>query len=122
MCWIWTDEFEINLRPVDRVLLTTLFSLTNTEIEYDVLSDCFNARIGRMPEIDKTLKQFELVISRLNQSMIRTIISEIRKIGVLNPSVKNGNPHRTYLLRGNHMIHLQWSKDMMNLSLSFSLI
>lgn len=90
---MWSNEFEKNIQPIDRILLTTLYSLTNDEIEYEILHDCFYARINRMPEIDKTVNQFELVIKRLNKSMLRTMlrttVNNSRKIAALNPSVND---------------------------------
>ncbi len=86
---IWKQEFEQNLRSEDRILLTTLYSLTNTEIEYSVLEACYIARIKNMPEIDKTVDQIENVLNRLNRSMICQTLGTTRKISVLNPSVND---------------------------------
>lgn len=86
---IWKEEFETRLLPQDRVLLTTLYSLTNRSVEYDILRECFNARIGTMPEIDKTVNQLNSVLNRLNQSMIQVSIKEKYEIGVINPSVND---------------------------------
>lgn len=86
---IWAQEFEQNLRPEDRVLLTTLYSLTNTDVDFSVLKTCYNARITAMPEIDKTVDQMGNALKRLNRSMIRQTWDETRKISVLNPSVND---------------------------------
>ncbi|QNM05920.1 nSTAND3 domain-containing NTPase [Qiania dongpingensis] len=86
---IWAQEFEQNLRPEDRLLLTTLYSLTNTNVDFALLEACYAARIRTMPEIDKTVNQAENALRRLNRSMLRQTWDETRKISVMNPSVND---------------------------------
>lgn len=86
---IWAREFERNLQPADRVLLTTLYSLTNTELEFTLLETCYAARLRAMPDIDKTVNQLEHALARLNRSMLRQTWGETRKVSVLNPSVND---------------------------------
>ncbi|MCD2492663.1 ATP-binding protein [Lacrimispora sp. NSJ-141] len=86
---IWAQEFEQNLRPEDRLLLTTLYSLANTNVDFALLETCYAARIRTMPEIDKTVNQAENALRRLNRSMLRQTWDETRKISVLNPSVND---------------------------------
>ena len=50
-------EFDRNLRPEDRILLTTLYSPDQYESGFCLLQACYNARIRAMPEIDKTVDQ-----------------------------------------------------------------
>lgn len=86
---IWAQEFDRNLRPEDRILLTTLYSLTNTKVDFALLQACYNARIRAMPEIDKTVDQIGNALKRLNRSMVCQIWDKTRKISVLNPSVND---------------------------------
>lgn len=86
---IWKQEFEENLRPEDRVLLTTLYSLTNTQVDVELLKTCYAARMKNMPEIDSTVNHLENALTRLNRSMIRQVWGETRNISVLNPSVND---------------------------------
>ena len=87
---IWKNEFNRRLQDVDRVFLTTLYSLTDTNVEYDVLKKCFNNRLLQMKNVDSTIDNFELVLSRLSESVISIIDNKgIMHIGVINPSVND---------------------------------
>ena len=86
---IWKEEFENRLGPEDRIFMTTLYSLTNNEVEYELLEECFYARISNISTIDKTVNQMEKVLGRLKKSMVDEIISDKRYVKVLNPSVND---------------------------------
>jgi hypothetical protein len=87
---IWKNEFERRLQEVDRAFLSTLYSLTDTNIYYRILKKCFDNRLSQMKSIDYTLDNFELVLARLNQSIINIIDDKGRMyIGVINPSVND---------------------------------
>ncbi|MBT2283626.1 restriction endonuclease [Paenibacillus polymyxa] len=87
---IWKNEFDRRLQEVDRAFLIVLYSLTDTTIEYDVLKKCFENRLLRMKNMDYTRDNFDLVLSRLNQSIINVIdYKGKRYIGVINPSVND---------------------------------
>lgn len=87
---IWKNEFERRLQEVDRAFLSTLYSLTDTNVEYSVLKNCFDRRLTRISNIDFTLNNFELVLSRLNESLINVIDNKSKmSIGVINPSVND---------------------------------
>jgi hypothetical protein len=87
---IWKNEFERRLLDVDRVFLSTLYSLTDTNIEYNVLKNCFEKRLSNMKNIDSTIDNFESILNRLNQSIINIIDNKgIKHIGVINPSVND---------------------------------
>jgi len=87
---IWKNEFEQRLQNIDRAFLTTLYSLTDTYIEHNVLKKCFLKRISTMNNIDFTVDQWSLVLSRLNQSIINIVdLKGKQLIGVINPSVND---------------------------------
>jgi len=88
---IWENEFNHRLQPADRLLLTTLFSLTDTLIEADMLKRCFNRRIEKYNNIDKTIDNFSLSLMRLNGSMVAiyTDKTKVQKIGSINPSIND---------------------------------
>ncbi|WP_027086604.1 restriction endonuclease [Cohnella panacarvi] len=87
---IWKNEFERRLQNVDRAFLSILYSLTDTNVDYGVMRECFNMRLLKMKDIDHTLNNFDLVISRLNQSIISIFDNKgTRQIGVINPSVND---------------------------------
>ena len=87
---IWHNEYEKRLQPVDRILIKTLFSITDTTIDYSVLEECFCERLRIENNIDVTSNNFDNVINRLNKSMIKIIDkNNKKKISVLNPSVND---------------------------------
>lgn len=87
---IWKDEFERRLQDLDRAFLSTLYSLTDTNIDYEVLKKCFESRLYNMKDIDSTIDNCELIVYRLNQSIINIVDNKGGKhIGVINPSVND---------------------------------
>jgi hypothetical protein len=87
---IWKNEFERRLQDVDRAFLSTVYSLTDTNIEYKVLKKCFESRLSNMKGIDCTIDNYESILYRLNQSIINIIDNKGKKhIGVINPSVND---------------------------------
>ena len=87
---IWSNEYERRLKKVDRILINTLFSVTDTTIECDVLKKAFSKRIRIENDIDIIVDSFENTIKRLNKSMIKIIDkSNSKEISVLNPSVND---------------------------------
>lgn len=89
---IWENEYYKRLKQIDRILLNTLFSLTETSIEEKLLKNSFNYRLSLKvdKEIDNTVNNFDLSLQRLSESFIHIISdSGVKKIGVLNPSVND---------------------------------
>ncbi len=103
---IWSNEFYRRLQPVDRMLLTTLYSLTDTVIESDMLKRCFNHRISMSTSIDNSIDNWDISSHRLTESFIQVFSEKgIPKIGVINPSINDflrahiidGSPERKEL-------------------------
>lgn len=87
---VWEQEYSKNLKKEDRILLTTLYSLTNTSISLDIVQKCFNARINELSNIDTSLDYFSDSLNRLNGSMIKVVNYNHRKyLSVLNPSIND---------------------------------
>lgn len=87
---IWKNEYYHRIKEEDRAFLTTLYSLTDTIIEYSVLKKCFEKRLSQMNNIDYTLNNFEMVLARLNQSIIKIVDYKSKMhVGVINPSVND---------------------------------
>lgn len=87
---IWNDEFFEKLRAEDRIFMTTLYSLTDTSIEEDVIKRAFYYRIGHSPMIDITRNIWEEITRRLEEAFIMIIEKGGKKeIGVINPSVND---------------------------------
>lgn len=87
---IWRDEFTNRIRPEDRILLTTLYSLTETTIEVSRLRRAFQERIRYEVQIDTSRYVWEDVLHRLEGAFIILIDWNRRQeISVLNPSVND---------------------------------
>ncbi len=86
---IWKNEFEYRLGELDRAFMSTLYSLTDTNVEYTILKKCYNNRLSQM-NIDCTVDNYEIVLNRLNESVI-TVFDNKGKInlGVINPSIND---------------------------------
>ena len=100
---MWKDEYDHKLQSVDRILLQTVYSLTNTTVELGLLRHCFEYRIAAEPGIDRTIDQFEASLRRLTDGFIR-ISHEFKggddkqprpvtTVGMINPSVNDFLDH-----------------------------
>lgn len=86
---VWEDEFRNRLEEIDRILMNTLYSLTNTKIDKNILKIAFNKRILKTGQ-NTTLNTFEDVITRLTNSLLKIIIEKGKQyISVINPSVND---------------------------------
>lgn len=88
---IWEDEFRNRLSESDRILIHTLYSLTDTKIDIEILEKVFNKRIRFNGNMDTTINIFEGVIKRLGESLIKKICDhdQNRYISVINPSIND---------------------------------
>lgn len=87
---IWNDEYERKLQKTDRILLSTLYSLTNTQIPESTLKYCFEKRLVNEQDIDKTINHYEASLTRLNKGFISIVDKNGSKmISVSNPSVND---------------------------------
>lgn len=93
---IWKNEYEKRLANTDRILLTTLYSMTNTTIPLKMVRKCYNYRLGLTYGIDNSINHFDQAILRLSNSMIKQIdVKGIKMLSTANPSVNDFL--RTYL-------------------------
>lgn len=86
---VWRDEYENRLKPEDRTVLNTLFSLSDGEVDATVLKHCYEERVSNLSAIDPTASSFEACVDRLNKSMLSIGAGPDRVISVLNPSVND---------------------------------
>lgn len=87
---IWSDEFGQRIQPEDRMFMTTLYSLTDTSVEEEIIKRSFNNRLRNSLKMDTTKNIYEEVVSRLTGSMIIIFDKNNKKeIGVINPSVND---------------------------------
>lgn len=87
---IWKDEYERRLDKVDRLLLLTLYSLSDSAVDEDKVKTCFEHRISCEPDIDTTINQYEAALSRLLDGFVQ-LVSEngTKKLTMVNPSVND---------------------------------
>ena len=87
---VWRDEFRNRLGEPDRILINTLYSLTNTGIDISILEKSFNRRIRKELSIDTSINTFRNVINRLGDSLLK-LTEERGKINVaaINPSIND---------------------------------
>ncbi len=87
---IWQDEFFNRLQQEDRILMTTLYSLTDTSIDVARLMRAYNYRLKNTMTIDTTRNVWEDVLKRLEGAMIVVVEKNSKQeIGVINPSVND---------------------------------
>ena len=87
---IWKDEYERKIQKVDRILLLTLYSLSDSTVDESTVKECFEHRIAYEPDIDKTINQYEASLTRLMDGFIQ-LVSEhgTKKLAMINPSVND---------------------------------
>ncbi len=87
---IWANEFERRLSNTDRILINTLYSLSDKAVDYNVLKECFIKRVVIEKNIDTSIDVFEKTLRRLNKSILKITINRTKKeISVYNPSVND---------------------------------
>lgn len=98
---VWSEEFRQGLAVEDRIFMHTIFSLTDTFIDLNILEECFVERIQNEATVDNTTNKFEEIKMRLTHSMARVVDDgKGLKIGVLNPSI---NDYMQNSLSTNHI-------------------
>ncbi len=87
---IWKDEYERKLQKVDRILLLTLYSLSDSAVDESTVKECFEHRIAYETDIDTTINQYEASLTRLMDGFIQ-LVSErgTKKLAMVNPSVND---------------------------------
>ncbi|WP_214630354.1 restriction endonuclease [Paenibacillus agaridevorans] len=92
---VWRDEFD-NLSKYDRILMNTLYSLTNDNVDINILRAAFNRRILNSGDYDSTINVFIECLERLSDSLLNNYRSNDEKvfIGVINPSVNDFMYHQ----------------------------
>ena len=87
---VWKDEFRNRLNPIDRVLMNTLYSLSDTMIDNSALEKAFCRRISAQPNNDTSINQYEDTINRLTDSLLKNIDDHgKKKISTVNPSIND---------------------------------
>lgn len=105
---IWNDEFLNKLENIDRIFMFTLFSLTDTYVDEEILRECFYIQLEFEVNIDKTINYFSDAKSRLGSSLIKFYDeNSVKKVGVINPSL---NDYLSHQLKENSFLLEQMKK------------
>ena len=87
---MWKNEYEDHLKPADRILLQTIYSLSKTTVSAELVRLCFERRIISLSEIDKTIDQYSRSLKRLNKSFIKILDNRGNcELAMQNPSVND---------------------------------
>jgi len=87
---VWKDEFTNRLDAADRILINTLYSLTDNVVDIGILEIAFNKRIQKNNYLDTSINLFDKTVKRLNDSLLKIIEQNAKsKISVLNPSIND---------------------------------
>lgn len=87
---IWKDEYERRLSKSDRILLTSLYSISDKTVDETLLKDCFETRIVLEQDVDNTINQYEASLIRLSDGFIKIVDEKgKKKISVVNPSIND---------------------------------
>ncbi len=96
---VWSEEFKYGLSGEDRIFMFTLFSLTDTQVDINILEECFLKRIKIESHLDHTINQFLECKRRLSNSLVNIFdINSLEMVGVINPSV---NDYMKYIITEN---------------------
>ncbi len=87
---VWNDEYENRIDKVDRIILNTLFSISESFVSIKTLRQAFDKRIIAEDNIDTTKDNFSLALKRLQLSFIKTFDkSGILMVIISNPSIND---------------------------------
>ncbi|CRF34046.1 unnamed protein product [Brachyspira suanatina] len=88
---IWENEFVKRIENVDRIMMYTIYSLTNNYIDLNILKESFNKRLFELKNIDTTINNFDSTLNRLSNSLLKINIDKNnnKNISVLNPSIND---------------------------------
>lgn len=85
---VWKNEFD-NLGTFDRILMNTLYSLSNEYVDYKILKECFDFRLSKGQVYDTTINKFDECIDRLSDSLIKVFEIGNKVVSVINPSIND---------------------------------
>ena len=86
---VWKDEYRNRLNEEDRVLLNTLYSVTDNTIGQEVLEKAYHGRTSA-EAFPTTMNAYEESCSRLTNSLLKNVMERGRiGIGAINPSVND---------------------------------
>lgn len=87
---VWKNEYERRLAKEDRLFLTTLYSLSDTIVPFNMVKQCFEHRVSQEPDLDSSINRFEQALNRLMDSMVKIVDKQgVKMLCVANPSVND---------------------------------
>jgi len=119
---VWKNEFNHRMESIDRIFMNTLYSLTNNVIDSEILKEAFYSRLKDEEGIDTSKNQFEEVIKRLSESVLKRTE---KGFSVLNPSI---NDYLSHSISSNEVEKLKiietavYAEQMLKMEDSFELV
>lgn len=87
---VWENEYTYRLNVIDRLFISTLYSLTDTFVSEELFKKCFFQRISNERSIDLTIDNFNSCLKRLENAFVKVVsILGKRYISVANPSIND---------------------------------
>jgi len=87
---IWKDEYERRLEKVDRLLLMTLYSLSDSAVSEEKVKNCFERRLSCESDVDTTINQYDASLARLLDGFVQLVFENgTKKLAMVNPSVND---------------------------------
>ncbi|MFA5006710.1 MAG: hypothetical protein WC509_04510 [Candidatus Izemoplasmatales bacterium] len=93
---LWESEYKERLSQSDRVLLQTLYSISDTIVFTDKLRAAFEKRITGIPTIDKTIDPYKKSLDSLTNSFLIKISSS----NLSHPYISFANPSIIDFIKG----------------------
>lgn len=87
---IWKDEYERKLQKTDRILLSTIYSFSDSATDLETIKKCFEKRLSFESNVDITINQFEASLNRLLDGFVAIIDNgKSQKLSMANPSIND---------------------------------
>ena len=90
---MWRDEYENRIQKFDRLLLLTVYSLSDKAVMQKLVKEAFEKWITTDPDYDKTVNQFEISLQRLMEGFVLVVDKKTNPstpfLMVSNPSLND---------------------------------
>ncbi len=87
---IWRDEYENRLQKGDRLLLLSLYTLSDTEADEAIVKKCFEHMLSYELDVDTTIDQYKASLDRLLQGFVLLIpVLGKKQLKMVNPSIND---------------------------------
>lgn len=87
---IWKDEYERKLQKTDRILLSSIYSFSDTFVDETSVRYNFEKRIEAENDIDLTINHYDASLCRLSEGFVKIVDLQGKKyLSMVNPSVND---------------------------------